>query len=176
MFSEIKLLGFNLSEGESMRVICPLCRGGHSHEESLSITRNEGLVWQCFRAKCGIVGSTNGVAFSKDIALPTKRPRKQWDGNTQELPTKIAKRILSLWGIEDPPYWYWTTDYGGRVAMSIRSPRDTHRGWSLRALGRSRGMKALTYANENEEVLSWYKRSEERRVGKECRSRWSPYH
>ena len=22
----------------------------------------------------------------------------------------------------------------------------------------------------------WYQRSEERRVGKECRSRWSPYH
>ena len=25
-------------------------------------------------------------------------------------------------------------------------------------------------------VVSWYDRSEERRVGKECRSRWSPYH
>ena len=26
------------------------------------------------------------------------------------------------------------------------------------------------------ENLEWTKRSEERRVGKECRSRWSPYH
>src|SRR2546430_8245417 len=25
-------------------------------------------------------------------------------------------------------------------------------------------------------IWSWYPRSEERRVGKECRSRWSPYH
>ena len=25
-------------------------------------------------------------------------------------------------------------------------------------------------------VEAWSKRSEERRVGKECRSRWSPYH
>ena len=25
-------------------------------------------------------------------------------------------------------------------------------------------------------ITSWNKRSEERRVGKECRSRWSPYH
>src|SRR5258708_3618954 len=25
-------------------------------------------------------------------------------------------------------------------------------------------------------VLGWHERSEERRVGKECRSRWSPYH
>src|SRR3712207_9223474 len=26
------------------------------------------------------------------------------------------------------------------------------------------------------ETAEWYPRSEERRVGKECRSRWSPYH
>ena len=26
------------------------------------------------------------------------------------------------------------------------------------------------------EVITKYERSEERRVGKECRSRWSPYH
>ena len=25
-------------------------------------------------------------------------------------------------------------------------------------------------------TLNWHRRSEERRVGKECRSRWSPYH
>ena len=25
-------------------------------------------------------------------------------------------------------------------------------------------------------VTVWHRRSEERRVGKECRSRWSPYH
>src|SRR3712207_7385714 len=35
--------------------------------------------------------------------------------------------------------------------------------------------QALTATwSENSEVLPW--RSEERRVGKECRSRWSPYH
>ena len=27
-----------------------------------------------------------------------------------------------------------------------------------------------------EPPIDWIKRSEERRVGKECRSRWSPYH
>ena len=27
-----------------------------------------------------------------------------------------------------------------------------------------------------EEAGDWFHRSEERRVGKECRSRWSPYH
>ena len=32
----------------------------------------------------------------------------------------------------------------------------------------------FTYKYESEEEL--WERSEERRVGKECRSRWSPYH
>ena len=29
---------------------------------------------------------------------------------------------------------------------------------------------------EEKSIVEIYKRSEERRVGKECRSRWSPYH
>ena len=33
-----------------------------------------------------------------------------------------------------------------------------------------------TYINYATIVFAAYSRSEERRVGKECRSRWSPYH
>ena len=33
-------------------------------------------------------------------------------------------------------------------------------------------LEAITYADK----LATFSRSEERRVGKECRSRWSPYH
>src|SRR3712207_9529441 len=40
-----------------------------------------------------------------------------------------------------------------------------------RATGRSR---VIRYGISDEEA--WDVRSEERRVGKECRSRWSPYH
>src|SRR5256886_6676466 len=32
------------------------------------------------------------------------------------------------------------------------------------------------YPQSNGKIERWHKRSEERRVGKECRSRWSPYH
>ena len=32
------------------------------------------------------------------------------------------------------------------------------------------------YGSLHRNYLKDYKRSEERRVGKECRSRWSPYH
>src|SRR2546430_11864705 len=34
----------------------------------------------------------------------------------------------------------------------------------------------LEYLKEKERAVSEMARSEERRVGKECRSRWSPYH
>ena len=33
-----------------------------------------------------------------------------------------------------------------------------------------------SHSNNNSMVLAQNRRSEERRVGKECRSRWSPYH
>ena len=43
---------------------------------------------------------------------------------------------------------------------------------------REMSIKALESAAENDSIvfLAAQKRSEERRVGKECRSRWSPYH
>ena len=34
----------------------------------------------------------------------------------------------------------------------------------------------IVHALTVEGVMRWFARSEERRVGKECRSRWSPYH
>ena len=36
--------------------------------------------------------------------------------------------------------------------------------------------QAITYSVAEEAVAGYHRRSEERRVGKECRSRWSPYH
>ena len=54
-------------------------------------------------------------------------------------------------------------------------PRDTYR---LKV----RGWKKVFYANGNQKKTGATcfrndtQRSEERRVGKECRSRWSPYH
>src|SRR2546430_17137289 len=34
----------------------------------------------------------------------------------------------------------------------------------------------VEFSNEVSKILEYASRSEERRVGKECRSRWSPYH
>src|SRR3712207_9252150 len=38
------------------------------------------------------------------------------------------------------------------------------------------GPDKAVYAYAAEDTRWWEERSEERRVGKECRSRWSPYH
>jgi hypothetical protein len=152
--SDIILIGEELSEGQSVRVVCPACLGGTSEEKSLSITKNDGVVWQCFRSKCGVKGATNGVSFSKGDKPVAKAT---WEGTTHDLPNKVAERILSMWGISEPPNWYWTTDFGGRVAMSIRSPTDAHRGWVLRSLNPG-GTKALTYG----EGPSWYLRHKDK--------------
>jgi len=155
--SEIILSASNIPEGTTQRILCPICGGGVSAERSLSVTKDErGIVWQCFRAKCGVSGASNDRAFCNESSTKQLR-RKVWEGTLHELPAKVADRILTKWGISNPPDWYWTTDYGGRVAMSVRSPHDTHRGWVLRSIGSTCRTKALTYIDEEEEGLSWYK-------------------
>ena len=49
------------------------------------------------------------------------------------------------------------------------------RGWIILILIVIAGIIALLVALKRNKKESFY-RSEERRVGKECRSRWSPYH
>src|SRR5256885_8900069 len=46
----------------------------------------------------------------------------------------------------------------------------------LRSYGGRRHHSGKTYAKESLPGSELKERSEERRVGKECRSRWSPYH
>lgn len=157
----VALIGQNLSEGDNIRELCPRCGGGSSGEKSLSISRREGhLVWYCFRAKCGFKGATgsSGIARRQE----PKKVKKAWEGKTHPVPDEVAGRIRSMWHMDVPENWWWTTDYGGRVAMSIRSPRFAHRGWVLRSIVATEGAKALTYTNEGEQGISWYKTSPHR--------------
>ena len=84
------------------------------------------------------------------------------------------------------------SDYFGCLAfddsvMRARLPRDTYR--SLKKTideGReldpaiadvvANAMKDWAIERGCTHFTNWFQRSEERRVGKECRSRWSPYH
>lgn len=147
--------------GDTLRVTCPRCEGGSSQEKNtLSITKHEdgSVVWQCFRNSCPEKGGTNtdGRVSKVDIVEPAK-PKKKFDGTTKALTDFHLARIKKLWGIDDPPHWYFTPDYGGRIAMSVRGPKYNHRGWVLRDIRGAARVKALTYIEDNEESLSWYK-------------------
>jgi len=160
--SEVKLYGADLCLGESIREICPLCGGGSSSEKSLVITRDDsgGLVYVCHRASCGSKGSTN---YKGGAGLPSLKPekkvRKTFNGVTVPLSDSLRERLFNMWGVTDVKHWYWTKDLGGRLAMSIRSPKYTHRGWVMRDIQGRSAIKALTYLDEKEESLSWYKNS-----------------
>ena len=54
--------------------------------------------------------------------------------------------------------------------MAVPSTKATLKEYCLRALG-----KPVIDINVDDDQVD-DRRSEERRVGKECRSRWSPYH
>lgn len=157
--AQIELLGAALQLGETVHELCPICMGGSQSEKSLAITRGEdgNLLYICHRASCNTKGgSGSGVSTKSSLEPPVKR-RKVFEGEVVPLPPLARERIAEMWGIEKPDTWYWTPSHGGRVAMSIRSPKYMHRGWVLRDIrGRSK-IKALTYINEGEESLSWYR-------------------
>src|SRR2546425_2987923 len=54
---------------------------------------------------------------------------------------------------------------------------DTKKGWTSERLTSTASFLDFQKQNTSfEQTALWTERSEERRVGKECRSRWSPYH
>ena len=63
-----------------------------------------------------------------------------------------------------------------RNALLITGARQIGKTYSIRQFGKT--FKSFIEVNfvEMPEAVDLFKRSEERRVGKECRSRWSPYH
>ena len=82
----------------------------------------------------------------------------------------ISVYVLYFFSIEafyfdfDKRYWFFSFFEIAKVFPELlpTGPDDT--GWD--------GMKCQAVANSQR----LHRRSEERRVGKECRSRWSPYH
>ena len=62
-----------------------------------------------------------------------------------------------------------TVDDDPNVLHAVQNDLRRKYGEQYRVLSADSGKKAL-------ELLTVFFRSKERRVGKECRSRWSPYH
>lgn len=156
--TEIKLEAADLGLGENKRILCPACGGGASEERSLSITLGEDgtLRWQCFRAKCPMVSGTNAQIHIDRTKEPLVKKRRVFEGKVSDMREEDKAWVLENWGIE-PEHWYYTPEYGGRIAMSVRSPKFLHRGWVLRDISGRARTKALTYIDEGQEGLSWYK-------------------
>src|SRR3712207_7283110 len=79
-------------------------------------------------------------------------------------------------------YWRdWSSDVCSSDLEVGYLPQDPRTG-DLHVLARDRILSArgldriITQMREAEGAMASADRSEERRVGKECRSRWSPYH
>src|SRR2546430_16141723 len=101
----------------------------------------------------------------------------------------VMPRYWTGWGISDPSSPDSSAEYEG-AASGRHRPAQVHRDLGVldlpaaaRAvvvgvdtLGRLRAI-VVHGAAELADILDHHRhRSEERRVGKECRSRWSPYH
>src|SRR5574337_2022817 len=106
------------------------------------------------------------------------------------LRSRLGMKQLSL-KISPPPATDFAQLVVGANAQAVQHLRTLRRGaapvllWGPAGSGKTRLLRALAAAREGEgEVVAWFDagdplpwvRSEERRVGKECRSRWSPYH
>jgi hypothetical protein len=171
---EIRLVAESMGVGETIRQVCPSCYGGSKKERSLTITVFPSLQvrYNCFRESCDIHGafflhnaepirtsSLEDTPIIRDFK-PVQPKRKLFNGHTYPLTEFEVDWIYKAWGITCPPFWYHTPQYGGRIAMSIRGPSYTHRGWVLRDIEGYSANKALTYVDEKETPLSWYRNRE----------------
>src|SRR5256885_17035858 len=87
------------------------------------------------------------------------------DTATTEIYTLSLHDALPIFVTIFPHGFFQRQTRRGRIG-GIRSP----------AQGRDELDNRLLVARHRRELIAHVLRSEERRVGKECRSRWSPYH
>jgi len=88
------------------------------------------------------------------------------DGSPQLLQDSVASAVAFAWITK---LCWLMAPYNLRRMLARQFPRDI-------AVGIHIGPAAQVRSEEGTSDLASLHRSEERRVGKECRSRWSPYH
>src|SRR5258708_2923216 len=124
-------------------------------------------------------------------------PTMNWESLDWEILDRLRDNFLSGTAAAGGPYWHTLTDlecydftYGERIGwkwdavlheLKLRHwappPGATVLDWGCGSgIAGPRGVEFLGAANGARLLVHDHSRSEERRVGKECRSRWSPYH
>src|SRR6266545_2409139 len=79
---------------------------------------------------------------------------------------ELTGRLVTIFDKVAGPGWTWFEE-----GLTYDNAKLAH---ALIVSGRATGQKRVR--ERGIQALRWLVRSEERRVGKECRSRWSPYH
>jgi hypothetical protein len=172
---ELELLGTTLEPGESVRVVCPFCGGGHNAEKSLSLTSQEGgpLLYLCFRANCGARGALGGNRLVRARAKPKQGGKQDIFERTESTwPPEVAEGIdrhFASWSLSwsewvSPSYtlqnagvrWDPKTE---RLAQTVWSYDGRRLGYILRAPYYDKMVrpKALTHRVEvNDPWISFY--------------------
>ena len=107
-------------------------------------------------------------AVARDLEAITRAAETRDNGNLLEMAVQAARDRASLGEISDA-----VEKVSGRFNAVIHTVSGVY---SSEFSGNDDMEKATKLADEFEKLEGRRPRSEERRVGKECRSRWSPYH
>lgn len=155
--NEVRLAGADLCVGETIRVLCPECRGGSDHELSLSVTRDdEGLLYNCYRATCPTAGRASGRSLNpstRKVSEPT-----HYEGGLHPLGEDWWQYLADEVGFDDEHIHRSKARIAddGRVAYPVLGPQGRRRGLVLRSYTGQKP-KALTYMDvADEPKCSWY--------------------
>lgn len=180
VFVELQEHGINMEIGQSDRIVCPLCKGGSTHEKSMSIYRPNhfSVHTTCYRASCDYgsrmlkIRAIDGVPINRYSKLAYRETSRK------ELPmpptTKLTKR-RKTWLNNNLLLDDYKLAYGrvsatndGRVVYTIFGPERQVRGKVVRDYHAKNKRtttsfepftipKSVNYKyKENDVLQSWY--------------------
>lgn len=163
-YDQLRLHAAALGSGDSVKIVCPFCRGGRSGEESLSLTRTAtgAVVYQCHRAQCPRKGRLDGSYGLHDKGDGTRRPSefepRIYSGAIEELPDEARDFFTGKYSFSAETvnrYVGWDPEYK-RSVWQVNSPAGAVRGFELRAIHDTRRPKTLHYRHSADAWVGYY--------------------
>lgn len=160
--AEFTSIGMCLHPGETIREVCPHCKGGTTKEESFVIGRTEtGKIFlKCHRASCGYTQLLN---IGKNGIVIENRQKPQsgppYQGELLKLPQPVLDHFAVQYGLSgDECYfqgWRWAT-HSERVYMPVWNDCRHVRGYGLRSIEEKANPKfVLNRINYDEPLIHW---------------------
>jgi len=140
-----------------------------------SLTQNPGVLWQVPIGLFKVPADGSGLVLTD--ARPTRTRSFRYVDNapsTLSILKDAQPRVVSTLSVPDPGWPHIVIPFGG-LAVDELSDGVGYAKVTVRLDGNEITAGRAPKGNQGSADIQ-PKRSEERRVGKECRSRWSPYH